>query len=88
MIRLHGHEFWLYGTVDPQTNKILHMSLFPTARKQTVRWFLAELYRRYHLDDVVFLVDDADYLGPVLAEDGYRFRVVAYGDRNAIENIF
>ena len=43
---------------------------------------------RYQLDDVEFLVDDADYLGPVLAEDGYRFRVIRHGNRNAIERVF
>jgi transposase-like protein len=88
MIRLHGQEFWLYGAVDPQTNEILHVSLFPTAAKQTRRWFLDELHRRYQLDNVLFLVDDADYLSPVLAEDGYRFQILAHGNRNAIEHIF
>lgn len=70
MIRLHGQKFWLYGAVDPYTNEILHVSLYPTANKQTTRWFLTELHRRYQLDNVGFLVDDADYLGSVLAEDG------------------
>ena len=73
MIRLHGQQFWLYGAVDPYTNEILHVSLYPTATKQTTRLFLTELHRRYQLNDVKFLVDDIDYLGPVLAEDGYRF---------------
>ena len=88
MIRLHGQRFWLYGAVGPQTKEILHLSLFPTATKQTTRWFLTELHRRYQLDDVVFLVDDADYLGPVLAEDGYRFQTLAHGNQNAIERVF
>ena len=88
MIRLHGQKFWLYGAVDPHTNKILHVRLFPTANKQTTRWFLADLHRRYQLTDVVFLVDDADYLAPVLAEDGYRFQVLAHGNRNTIERVF
>jgi len=88
MIRLHGQEFWLYGAVDPHTNEILHVRLFSTANKQTTRWFLTDLHRRYQLDDVVFLVDDADYLAPVLAEDGYRFQVFAHGNRNAIKLIF
>jgi transposase-like protein len=88
MIRLHGQQFWRYGAVDPQTNVILHFSLFPTATKQTTRWFLTELHRRYQLTDVVFLVDDADYLGPVLAEDGYRFQTLTLGNRNAIERVF
>jgi len=61
MIRLHGQKFWLYGAIDPHTNEILHLSLYPTATKQTTRWFLSELHRRYQLNDVEFLVDDADY---------------------------
>ena len=88
MIRLHGQKFWLYGAIDLQTNEILHISLFPTATKQTTRWFLAELHQRYQLDDVLFLVDDADYLGPVLAKDGYRFQTLAHGNRNAIKRVF
>lgn len=47
MIRLHGQEFWLDGAVGPHTNEILHMRLFPTANKQTTRWFLANLHHRY-----------------------------------------
>ncbi|WP_077152283.1 IS6 family transposase [Halorubrum tropicale] len=88
MIRLHGQKFWLYAAVDPQTNEILHLSLYPTANKQTTRWFLTELHRRYQLNNVEFLVDDADYLGSVLAEDGYRFQIIRHGNRNAIERVF
>jgi putative transposase len=88
MIRLHGQKFWLYGAVDPQTNKVLHVRLYPTANKQTTRWFLNELHQRYQLNNVEFLVDDADYLGPVLAEDGYRFQILRHGNRNAIERVF
>jgi len=88
MIRLHGQKFWLYGAVDPYTNEILHVSLYLTVNKQTTRWFLSELHRRYQLDTVEFLVDDADYLGPVPAEDGYRFQIICHGNRNAIERVF
>jgi len=49
---------------------------------------LTELHRRYQLNNVEFLVDDADYLGSVLAEDGYRFQVMRHGNRNAIERVF
>ena len=88
MIRLHGQQFWLYGAVDPQTNEILHVNLYLTANKQITRWFLTEFHRRYRLDNVEFLVDDADYLGSVLAEDGYRFQVTRHGNRTAIERVF
>jgi len=88
MIRLRDQKFWLYGAVDPQTNEILHVSHYPTANKRTTRLFLTEIHRRYQLNDVVFLVDDADDLGLVLAEDGHRFQVIQPGNRNAIERIF
>jgi transposase-like protein len=88
MIRLHGQEFWLYGAVDPETNEILHVRLFPTMTKQTTRWFLAELHRRYQLNGVQFPVDGADHLGPLLDEDGYRVQVCSHGNQNAIECVF
>jgi len=30
MICINGQEFWLYGAVDPHTNEILYVRLFPT----------------------------------------------------------
>jgi transposase-like protein len=88
MIRLHSQKFWLYGAVDPYTNEILHVSLYPTANKQTTRWFLSELRRRQQLDTLEFLVDNADYLGSVPAEDGYRLQEIRHGNRNTIERVF
>jgi len=88
VIRINGDDYWLYGAVDPETNKILQFRLFPTTTKQTTRWFLTELHRRYQLNNVEFLVDDADYLVSVLDEDGYRFQMISHGNRNAIERVF
>jgi len=87
-IRIDGRDYWLYAAVDPDTNEFLHVRLFPTTTKQTTRWFLADLHRRYQLDGVTFLVDDADYLVEVLSADGYDFEVIRHGDRNAIERVF
>ena len=87
MIRVTGHEHWLYGAVD-LPNEIIHVSRFPATTKQTTRWFLAELHRRCQLDDPVFLVDGASYLSTVLDEDGYRFQVISHGNRNAVERVF
>ncbi len=47
MICLHGQQFWLYGAGNPYTNEVLHVSLYPTVTKQTMRWFLFELHRCY-----------------------------------------
>ena len=69
MIRINGNGYWLYGAVDPETNEILQLRLFLTTTKQTTRWFLVKLHRRYRLDNV----DDADHLVNVLDEDGHRF---------------
>ena len=44
-----------------------------------------ELHRRYQLDDVKFIVDDADYLRPVLTKDRYRLQIIQHGNRNATE---
>jgi transposase-like protein len=88
VIRINGDDYWLYGPVDPKTNEILYFRLFPTTTKRTTRWFLADLHRRYQLDNVEFLVDDADYLINTLNEDGYRFQMISHGNRNATERIF
>jgi len=88
MSRVNGAECWPYGAVDPETNELLHVKLFLTTTKQTTRWFLAELHRRYRLDDIEFLVDDANYLVEVLDEDGYRFQIIAHGNWNVIECVF
>jgi len=88
MIRINGDDHWLYGAIDLKTNEIIHLSLFPTTTKQTTRWFLAELHHQCQLDGSIFLVDGANYLGPVLDEDRYRFQVMSHGNRNAIERVF
>ena len=88
VICVDGNDYWLYGAIDPETNKILQFRLFSTATKHITRWFLAELPRRYQLNDVEFLVNNADYLVTVLDEDGYRFQIISHGNRNAIGCVF
>ncbi|MCY4732144.1 DDE-type integrase/transposase/recombinase [Natronomonas gomsonensis] len=86
VIRVNGDDYWLYGAVDPKTNGILQFRLYPTT-KQTMRWFLTESHRRYQLNGVEFLVDDADYSVNVLQEDGCRFQMLTHGNYN-IWNIY
>ena len=88
VICVDGNDYWLYGAIDPETNKILQFRLFPTATEQITQWFLAELHRQYQLDDVEFLINDADYLVTVLDEDGYRFQMITHENRNIIERVF
>lgn len=42
----------------------------------------------YQLNNVGCLVGDADYLGSVLAENGYRFQIIRHGNWNAVKRIF
>jgi transposase-like protein len=88
VIRVNGDDYWLYDVINPETNKLLQFRPLLTTAKQIMRWFLAELPRRYRLDGVEFLVDDADYLINVPEEDGCRFQMTSHGNRNAIERIF
>jgi transposase-like protein len=88
MVRLHGQKFWLHGVVDPQMNELLHVSLYPITNKQTTRWFLTELHRRYQLNNAEFPVNFTYYLGLALAEDDYQFQVIRCGNRNVIKMYF
>jgi len=88
VIHINGDDYWLYGAVDPETSEILQFRLLPTTTKQTTRWFLAKLHRRYRVDNVEFLIDDDDHLVNVLDENSYRSRMVPHGSRNAIERVF
>jgi transposase-like protein len=87
-IRINGRDYWLYAAVDPVTNEFLHVRLFPTTTNKTTRWSLADLHRRYQLDGVEFLVDDADSLVEVVRADGYDFQVMRHRPRNTIERVF
>jgi len=33
VIRVNGNDYWLYGTIDPETNEILQFRLFSTTTK-------------------------------------------------------
>jgi transposase-like protein len=34
MIHVNDYEHWPYGAVDPETNELIHVSLFPTTTRQ------------------------------------------------------
>ena len=46
VIQVNGERRWLYAAVDPETNKFLHVRLFPTRTTQLTVLFLRELQRR------------------------------------------
>jgi len=88
VIQVGDERHWLYAAVDPATNELLHVRLFHTRTTQLTMVFLRELGDGYDLDDVAFLVDDAQHLKTALDRLGHRFQVVRHGNRNAVERVF
>jgi hypothetical protein len=59
------------------------MSLYRSKKEDTI---ISD--QRYQLNNIEFLVNNADSLRPILDEDYYRFQVTRHGNRNSIEHIF
>jgi putative transposase len=87
-IRINDEQYWLYAAVDPETNRILHLRLFPTYTIPIAREFLTELCEKHAVSDAVFLVDNADDLIGGLRREGLSYRVELHGDRNSVERVF
>ena len=88
IIQVNDEPHWLYAAVDPATNHLLHVRLFPTRTTQLTIGFLRELAAKHDLDSVTFLVDAARSLTSALARLGYRYRVEIHGDRTHVERVF
>ncbi|ELY72340.1 transposase [Natrinema pallidum DSM 3751] len=73
MIQLTDDRFWLYATVDPAPNRLLHVKLSPT-RNQAIT--------------EMFLVDSAPWLQAVFHRHGLDYRDEKYGNRNSVERVF
>jgi len=73
--------------VDPETNKFLHVRLFPTRTTQLTVLFLRELQQRVPVTQTTILVDDARHLKAALSRLGLRFEMGRHGNRNAIEHV-
>jgi transposase-like protein len=88
VIQLNDERYWLYAAVDPATNRLLHVRLFPTRTLALTEMFLAELREKHLVDDATFLVDGAPWLQAACHRHGLRFQHVTHGNRNAVERIF
>jgi putative transposase len=87
-IRINDEQYWLYAAVDPETNRILHLRLFPAYTIPIAREFLTELAEKHDVEDALFLVDDADDLIGGLRRENYSYCVEQRGFRNSVERIF
>jgi len=88
VIQLNDEQYWLYATVDPQTNKLLHTKLKTTKTKVLAHSFLTELREKHDVDDAVSLVDGSHSLQDVCHRHGFDFRYERHGNRNAVERVF
>jgi len=88
VIQLNDERYWLYAAVDPATNRLLHVRLFPTRTLALTEMFLAELREKHLVDDATFLVDGAPWLQAACHRHGLRFQHVTHGNRNAVERVF
>lgn len=88
MIRLNNQRYWLYAAVDPATNRLLHVRLFPTRTTALTQMFLEELRERHLLDDAIFLVNGVPWLQAACHHLDLRFQYVSHGNRNAVERVF
>ena len=52
MIQLNDERFWLYAAVDPDTNRLLHLTLSPTRNQAITEILLVELREKHLVDDV------------------------------------
>jgi len=87
VVKVNGDRFWLIAAVDPDTNIILHVGLYPSRNTAVTKLFLRELQDKHAIDDAEFLVDGAPWLHAGLFELGMHFRHEIHGDRNPVERV-
>jgi transposase-like protein len=68
VVKVNGERFWLCAAVEPETNVILHLSLYSTRTIVTTKLVLRDLAERHNVDDAGFLVDGAPWLQAGLFE--------------------
>ena len=88
VIRVNDQRYWLFAAVDPDTNHLLYVRLFPTRNQALTEMFLAELREKHLVEDAIFLVDGAPWLQAACHRQSLRFQHVTRGNRNAVERVF
>ncbi len=74
VVNVNGEWFWLYAAIDPETNVILHVRLYPSRIIVLTKLFLRELREKHSVDDAEFFVDGAPWLQAGLFALGMHFR--------------
>jgi len=79
---------WLYAAVDPHTNRLLHIPLYPTRTTAITSMFFSGLREKHHVNDAVFLVDGAPWLQAACHRLGLRYQHITHRNQNIIERVF
>jgi transposase-like protein len=88
VIQLNAERYWLYAAVDPDTNRLLHVRLYPTRTTAISSMFLSEPREKHQVDDAMVLVDGTPWLRATCHRHGLRFQHITYRNRNAVERVF
>ena len=88
VVKIDGERYWLYMAVEPETNYILHLRLFPSRTLVLTKLFLRELADKHDIEDAEILVDGAPWLQAGLFELGMHFRHETFGERNPVERMY
>jgi putative transposase len=88
VVKVNGEQFWLVAAVEPATNVILHVRLYPSRNTALTKMFLRELKEKHTITDAEFFVDGAPWLHAGLFELGMHFRHETFGERNPVERVF
>ena len=62
VIQLNSEQYWLYAAVVSDTNRLLHVRLYPTRTNAISSMYLSELRENHQVDNAIFLVDGASWL--------------------------
>jgi putative transposase len=79
VIQFDDERYWLYAAVDPATDRLLHVRLFPTRTQALTEMFLSELREKHRVDDAIVLVDGALWLQAACHRLGLRFQHILTG---------
>lgn len=54
VIQLNNERFWLYGAVDFDTDRLLHVNLVPTRNHAITNMFPSDFREKHLIDDVLY----------------------------------
>jgi len=88
VVQVNDRRYWLFVAVDPDTDRLLHVRLFPAMTTALTELFPAELRQKRLFDDAIFFIDSVPWLQAARHHHLLRFQHVTNGNRRAVERTF